>query len=706
MTSRSRFEKLMEPGTIGRVRTRNRIIKTASGTGLLDKDGTIGEAIIAHYESLAKGGVGLIIFEFCTVEWPRGSNRPGLVGARIHDDQLIPGYSRLTKAVHKHGCPIFIQLYHSGPWFIPGEGIVDAGDRIAVSVLTDDDFPSRKLSDLSHRELSIAKARELSIADIEELIHTFGKAAERARKAGFDGVELNASHFHLLNSFLSRFWNRRQDAYGCGSPENRARFLCNVIREIKKRCGQDFAVDTLINGAEYGLKDGITLEEAKRTAQLLQEAGADAIHVRTEGYGNLSDMLHSDRFFYPELPRELIVEGLDYSRKGRGMWVPLGAAVKKGVSIPVFVAGRLDSELGEEVLRQGKVDFIGMTRRLLADPELPNKVAEGRLEEIAPCSGCLYCWHEKACNNRPIRCRINAALGREREYEIRPAEKKKRVLIAGSGPAGLEAARVAALRGHEVILYEKEHTLGGLLPLAAIVKDLESESILDTIRYFETQLTKLGVTIRLGKELNLSVINKMNPDVVILATGGMSTLPGILGINHPKVLRSDKLHGKLKLALRFLGPKAVEKLTKWWMPIGKRVVIIGGALAGCQVAEFLVKRGRKVTIVDTAKKLGEGLLSNDPTRLFKWFDQKGVTVRAEVRYEEVTDKGLVITTKEGERKTLEADTILTTLPLLPTGDLLKSFKGKVSEVYQIGDCGESGFIHSAIADGSRIARMI
>jgi 2,4-dienoyl-CoA reductase (NADPH2) len=465
-------------------------------------------------------------------------------------------------------------------------------------------------------------------------------------------------------------------------------------------------VDTLINGAEYGLKNGITLEEAKRTAPLLQEAGADAIHVRTEGYGNLSDMLHSDRFFYPELPRELIVEGLDYSRKGRGMWVPLGAAIKKMVSIPVFVAGRLDPELGEEILRQGKVDFIGMTRRLLADPELPNKVAEGRLEDIAPCSGCLYCWHEKACNNRPIRCRINAALGREREYEMKPAEKKKKVLIAGSGPAGMEAARVAALRGHEVILYEKGHRLGGLLPLAAIVKDLELESILDTIHYFKTQLTKLDVTIRMGKEVSLSEIKKINPDAVILATGGLSAIPEIPGINHRKVLSSDRLHGKLKLALRLLGPRAIEQLTKWWMPIGERVVIMGGALGGCQLAEFLVKRGRKVAIVDTAKKLGEGLLTSDPTRLFKWLNQKGVTVMAEVKYEEVTDEGLVITTKDGERKTLEADTILTALPLLPTADLLKRLEGKVPEVYQIGDCRESGFIHNAIADGSRIARMI
>jgi pyruvate/2-oxoglutarate dehydrogenase complex dihydrolipoamide dehydrogenase (E3) component len=219
-------------------------------------------------------------------------------------------------------------------------------------------------------------------------------------------------------------------------------------------------------------------------------------------------------------------------------------------------------------------------------------------------------------------------------------------------------------------------------------------------------MTKLGVKIELGKEVNFSEIKKINPDVAILATGGVSAIPEIPGIKGFKVINNDKLHKRLKLALRFLGPKVLEQLTKWWMPIGNRVVIIGGALAGCQLAEFLIKRGRKVTIVDTVKTLGDGLLANDPTRLFKWFNQKGVTIMAEVKYEEITERGLVITTQEGERKTLEADTIITSLPLLPTVDLLKSLEGEVPEIYQIGDCRESGFIHSAIADGSRIARMI
>jgi 2,4-dienoyl-CoA reductase (NADPH2) len=694
MTNSVRFEKLMEPGQIGRVRTKNRIIKTASGTGFIEDDGTVGEAMKNFYETLAKGGVGLLIFEYCTVEFPRGAFR--LSGqAHLSDDKYIPSYSELTKVVHKHGCPIFIQLMHSGCWYAPHQQ-GEPGDRIAPSALTKEELPGP----------IFIPPRELPTVEVEELIDTFAMAAVRAQKAGFDGVEINGSHHHLLNSFFSRFWNRRQDSYG-GSLENRARFMIEIIREIKRQCGKDYPVATLINAVEYGLDNGITLEETKKFAPLLQDAGADSIQLRACGYGELDMMLHADRFFYPELPENIrTLKELDWSRKGKGFLVPIAMAVKKVVSIPVYVAGRLDHEIGEELLRQGKIDFVAMTRCLFADPELPNKIAAGRLEDIAPCAGCNYCWHIRAHQSKPLQCRINAAIGIEGEYEIKSAEKKKKILIAGGGPASMEAARVAALRGHEVILYEKEPKLGGSMLLAAIVKDLELEGILNTIRYFQTQMTKLGVTIRLGKEVSLSVINEINPDVVILAIGGVPAISTIPGINHRKVVNSYELHLRLKTALRFLGPKAIGQLTKLWMPIGKRVVIIGGALQGCQLAEFLIKRGRKVTIVDTAEKLGVGLLADDPINLFKWLDQKGATMIAGVKYEEITDEGLVITTQEGERKTLEADTIITALPLLPNEDLFKSLEGKVPEIYQIGDCREPNFIHDAIAEGWRVARAI
>jgi 2,4-dienoyl-CoA reductase (NADPH2) len=239
-----------------------------------------------------------------------------------------------------------------------------------------------------------------------------------------------------------------------------------------------------------------------------------------------------------------------------------------------------------------------------------------------------------------------------------------------------------------------------------MVKDVELESILDIIRYFRTQLTKLGVTIRLGEEVNLYIIEEIKPDVLILAAGGAPTILAIPGINRRNVVDNAKLHRTLKSYLRFFGPKTLERLTKLWMPVGKRVVIIGGALQGCQLAEFLVKRGRKVTIVDTAEKLGEGMLSDDPDRLFKWLNKKGATMLAQVKYEEITDEGLVITTKDGVRRVLEADTIITALPLQLGADLMKSLEGKVPEVHRIGDYREPGYMYDAIADGSRIGRII
>jgi 2,4-dienoyl-CoA reductase (NADPH2) len=692
MVSSKKFEKLMEPGYIGRVRTKNRIIKTAAGTGYAE-NGNPTERMADFYAAFAKGGVGLIILENCSVEWPRGTHFIK-TGLRFHDDHCIPYHSRLTEAVHRYDCPIFIQFMHAGPWLAKQEGI-GFQERVAASTLRTDELPSD----------AWVPGKELTIPEIHELVDIFAKAAERAKKAGYDGVEINGSYYHLINGFLSRFWNRRRDEYGCDSLENRARFYCDIIRKVKRRCGEDYPVVTNINAVEYGLKNGITLEEAKGFAPLLEAAGADLIQVRVTGYGEYFSLLLPEHILYPELPKNIDLGAMDLSRNGKGILVPFAAAIKQGVTVPVACAGRLDPRVGEEILRQGKLDFVGMTRGLIADPELPNKVAAGRLEDIVPCPGCGYCSHSRK-GDSPLRCRMNAAAGREREYEIKPAEKKKKVLIAGGGPAGLEAARVAALRGHEVTLYEKERALGGSVPLAALVKDFELQQLLDTIRYFETQMAKLGITVSLGKDLDSSIMEKINPDVVILATGGMGTIPEIPGIENRKVVDSARFHTKLKTALKFFGPKTLRKLTKIWMPIGKRVVIIGGAIQGCQLAAFLVKRGRHVTIVDTAETLGEGLPYENPVRLFKWLDEKSMTRLAGVRYEKITDEGLVIITKDGERKTLQADSIVIALPTVPDASLLSSLKGKVAEIYQIGDCRESGLMHDAVADGSRIGRNI
>jgi len=297
-------------------------------------------------------------------------------------------------------------------------------------------------------------------------------------------------------------------------------------------------------------------------------------------------------------------------------------------------------------------------------------------------------------------------LGREREYAIKEADKKKRVLVVGGGPAGMEAARVSALRGHEVILYAREHKLGGLLYMAALVKGLEIEDLITLIRYLKNQIIKLGVKVRLGKEFDLSVIEEIKPDVVIMATGGMPTLPEIPGIDSPNVVSGPDLYDRLGFYLWLFGPKVLRWLTRFWMPLGRKVVIIGGAIQGCELAEFLVKRGREVVIVDTAEELGDGLGAVNKLCLFDWLAEKGVTMMTGVKYEEITDKGLVIINKEGRKQNIEADTIVTATPLTPDAELLKGLEGKVIEIYPIGDCREPGLIIDAIADGTRVAHTI
>jgi 2,4-dienoyl-CoA reductase (NADPH2) len=532
-----RFKKLLEPGYIGKLRTRNRMIKTASGSGFIEKDGTCGDTIMGWYEALARGGVGLIIFETCSIEHPRGSHRPP-TSSHLDDDKYIPSYSELVRRVHKHGCPIFIQLMHSGPWFGGNQGI-DPGDRISASPIPKEEIPGS----------FIQPTRAISIEEIKEILEKFIKAVERAKMCGFDGVEINGSHYHFINSFFSRFFNRRHDEYGCDTIENRARFMIEIIQGVKKTCGQDYPIDVLINAAELGLPNGITFEESKQFAKMIQAAGADALQLRNSGFGPYSGDLHTDQFFYPELPKEIMVPELDWTRHGRGVNVPLATMFKQVVNIPVYVASRLDAELGEQFLREGKLDFVGMTRRLIADPEYPNKIVAGKLEDIAICTGDLFCWETRGAN-LPMKCRINASLGREYEYELKPAVKKKKVLIAGGGPAGMEAARVAALRGHQVILYDKKPYLGGGLPAAAVVKGTELEDFPAIVRYFKVQLKKLGVQVKLGKEVDESLVKKVKPDVLILAAGGVSTVPDIPGIRQHNVFSSAKIHQQLEIYLK------------------------------------------------------------------------------------------------------------------------------------------------------------
>ncbi len=692
-----RFEKLMEPGRIGSVKTRNRIIKTGAGMMMWHEDDThMNEAMKAFYEGMARGGVGLLIVESPTIDYPLGARWRARY--RIDDDKYIKGLSELVQVIRKHDCPTFMQMNHDGPWqrIIFEPTALSPGPPIAaspVSMSSDNDF---------HNEVP----HELTIEEIEEIIDKFASAAVRAEKAGFQGVDINSASSHLGHNFLSPFWNRRQDKYG-GSLENRARFMVEIIQEIKKRLGQDFPVSVCINGMEIGRIVGVdnekcmTPEYSRGIARVLQEAGADNIHVRSHWLGRHVAAYLPELFCYPECPVPLkdFPKEYDRSRRGAGANILLSEGIKKAVSIPVMVVGRLDPVLGEEVLQKGMADFIGMTRRLIADPDFPNKVAAGKLDDIAPCTACDNCLGSG-------RCRINANLGTEyNTYE--KAEKKKNVVVVGGGPAGLAAARVAALRGHDVALYEKSSKLGGLLSMAAMVKGTEIEDLPAFVRYFERQITELGVKINLGREVAPSTIEELKPDAVILATGGMAVIPGIPGIYGRNVVNGAVLHQRLKMFLKFFAPQTLRWLTHFYLPVGKRVIVIGGGIQGCEVAEFFTKRGRKVTIVEKADRLGEGMVDVHLGYLLTWFKEKGVTTISGVKeYVEITAKGLTIVTKEGERQTIEANTIVTAIPLMKNTELLEKLEGKVPELYTVGDCKEPLLIADAVGDGSRTARAI
>jgi len=689
-----KFKKLLEPMNIGKVTVKNRLFKGASGSRMMfGNNGFVNERGKAWYEAIAKGGVGCVFVESPAIDEPLSLKQPG--DFRIDDDKYIPGLKELADVIQRHDCHAFLQFYHAGPWHLRE---ISGLTPVSASPHGEPEFKGHE---------TIAPCEELSTEKIQIIEEQFISAAERAAKAGFDGVEINAGANHLLATFLSRYWNYRHDTYGCDTYENRARIVVNIISGIKKRIGLDYPVTVILSGIENKLGDlGITVSEAQELAKLFEKAGADAFHVRAFEIDNPA-CYWPEFYFYPEekdLPKEL-----DLSRKGPGFYVPVCDAIKKVISKPVMTTGRWDYDLeyAEEVLQKGRLDAVCFVRGLQADTDLARKIIEGRRDDIKPCTSCMTCIEgHQLVPPPPIVCRINPFLGGTKKFNEYPqADQKKKVLVAGAGPAGMEAARVAALRGHDLTLYSRENFLGGLMNMAAVIKGNLPEDVEKIISYYKTQLKKLNVHIKTGKDVDLKVVEKLKPDAVIVATGAVATDTVLPGSDKRNVIDSTELRSQLNLALKLASPSRLNKATKFWMPLGDHVVVMGGDIKSVQLAEFLVKRRKKVTIVweGSPESFGEGMNLMNLFYLVMWLDQKAVTRLPNAKYEEITDQGLVITNREGKRQIIKADSICPVTPLKKNAGLFEILRDKVPEVVMAGSCRQPGLIIDAIKDGSAAA---
>ena len=468
-----KYEKILEPFKLGQMELKNRIVMPAVAVSFAGSDGSVTQRMIDYLEERARGGVGLIIVGLASVDFARG--RIFANNLAIDDDKYIPGYRKLVETLHGHGAKVALQLHHGGGFSLSA---LTGSLPVAPSSVF-----CRAGGNLPH---------ELTIEEIHGLVQRFAAAAERAVKAGFDGIEIHAGGNYLFHQFLSLSKNKRRDEYG-GELKNRARFLLEVMSAIHEKAGADCHLWIKINGVEYGKGQAWTTDEAVELAQMLQKAGSTAIRVSSVGPN------------YPYVKTE----------EPDGSNMHLAAAIKKAIDIPVIALGRITPSAGESALLEGKADLVVIGRGLLSDPELPNKLASGRSEDIAPCITCLNC--SRLTPSGDTTCLVNPALGREAEYRIKPADRSKRVLVIGGGPAGMEAARVAALRGHQVTLYEKGQRLGGRMRWAWRVPG--ASRIEDLTLHLARQVKKAGVTLEYGKTLMLADIEALKPDAVILATG-------------------------------------------------------------------------------------------------------------------------------------------------------------------------------------------
>lgn len=611
---------------------RNRIFVTAMGVNLADENGFCGERIRAWHEEQARGGAALIVMGVVGVGWPIGANIPRQVG--ISDDRFIPGLRAVAETVHAHGAKIAAQLHFGG---LSAMEDILAGRPVwgpSVPEMKENDviegFLDSELAETALSKIVSVSYKVMSAEDIDVLVKMYVDAARRARQAGIDGVEIHAAHGYILSSFLSPVTNQRTDEYG-GSLANRARLLLTVLRAVREAVGPDYPMWCKLDSQEFGQPNGISLDDACEVAWLVQEAGADAITV--SAYHDTSRAVLHSASHTPQQP---------------GLLLDNAAAIKAAVSIPVITAGRIEPEVGDSRIAAGHCDFIAMGRKLLADPHLPRKLTEGRAEDVRPCVYCYTCISETyLC--RSVKCAVNPELAFERELRIEPTRDIKHIAVIGGGPAGMEAARRLALKGHDVTLIEQSDHLGGALQAAA----LTYAPNLRLLEWLKREIRE-SVDVLLNTSASVELLRELAVDEVVVATGAVWTLPPLQ------------------------------------QPAGKPIVISGGDAVGLGLADYFSQQSHPVTVADESPKLGAGMACVRRWRVLSELKDRGVTLMPNTRVSEV-DPHKVTYLDAHARADLT---------------LANALEAAGFKVHRAGDCTGVGYIVGAMRSAALAAQAI
>ena len=634
------LDTLFSPFSIGTLEIQNRIVMPPMATRYATLEGFATDRQTAYYVERARGGVGYITVEHTGI-LEQGKAHPNML--LISSDEHASRIEGLIEAVHGVGGKIIVQINHAGRQTssaITGSPIVGPSP---IPCPTRDETP-----------------RELSVSEIEEIIEAFTVAAQRVKNAGADGVELHMAHGYLLCSFLSPFSNRRSDQYG-GGIQARARFALEVLKSVRNRVGPDFPISCRLSGDEY-VDGGLKIEETKQVAQILEKEGADVLHV--SACNAASGYLNHPPYYVEE-----------------GVFVHLAEAIKSMVNIPVITVGRIrNPTMADQVLRDGKADLVSMGRALIADPHMPKKAQEGRLEDINLCISCNRCI--QTLRKEAVRCAVNPETGNEDRFRFSKTDRPKRVWIVGGGPGGLKTAEITALRGHQVTLFERDHNLGGRMRLAALPP--KKAVLNDFLDYLERRVRGLGVTLELDKEFTVDMLGTGKPDAVIVASGALPLFPDWKGMEES-------------------GALSVDDILSGEGDLGKRVLVVGAGGIGAETADYLSEMGKEVTLVELLEEIAADLVVHLKHYLSRRLAEKGVTILTSTRVKELGKGCAVVEDASGTRKIDGFDTIVLAVGSKPDDRIAKSLEGKVPELYVIGDASEPREALEAVYEGEEVA---